>query len=194
MPSIFLNAVYSEEGFFCSTRFTLESLGHWIVFPFSVLSYFRKFLRAYSGSSFGVLIMRIKSISSNLLSFSFFLFWFFFADVFDPALIGDKSKWYAHQLQPIHYRVYDGNSQLAEALNVPIERETDSDPTDDRLVGRRTFKSSSTVAFVNVLCLIWWYHLLSIDLFFRYLLSISFCENGWVKNIIHPPRPNFLPH
>lgn len=59
----------------------------------------------------------------------------FCADMFDPALIGDKPKWYAHQLQPIHYRVYDSNSQLAEALNVPAEKETDSDPTDDRLVG-----------------------------------------------------------
>ncbi|XP_075858042.1 MAP kinase-activating death domain protein isoform X26 [Microcebus murinus] len=52
-------------------------------------------------------------------------------NMFDPALIGDKPKWYAHQLQPIHYRVYDSNSQLAEALNVPPERDSDSDPTDD---------------------------------------------------------------
>ncbi|KAM7165297.1 MAP kinase-activating death domain protein isoform 4-T10 [Macrochelys suwanniensis] len=52
-------------------------------------------------------------------------------NMFDPALIGDKPKWYAHQLQPIHYRVYDSNSQLAEALSVPIEKETDSEPTDD---------------------------------------------------------------
>ncbi|XP_037378209.1 MAP kinase-activating death domain protein isoform X3 [Talpa occidentalis] len=52
-------------------------------------------------------------------------------NMFDPALIGDKPKWYAHQLQPIHYRVYDGNSQLAEALSVPPERDSDSDPTDD---------------------------------------------------------------
>nr|XP_055166023.1 MAP kinase-activating death domain protein isoform X41 [Nyctereutes procyonoides] len=52
-------------------------------------------------------------------------------NMFDPALIGDKPKWYAHQLQPIHYRVYDSNSQLAEALCVPPERDSDSDPTDD---------------------------------------------------------------
>ncbi|XP_075008372.1 MAP kinase-activating death domain protein isoform X7 [Calonectris borealis] len=52
-------------------------------------------------------------------------------NMFDPALIGDKPKWYAHQLQPIHYRVYDSNSQLAEALNVTVEKETDSDLTDD---------------------------------------------------------------
>lgn len=52
-------------------------------------------------------------------------------NMFDPALIGDKPKWYAHQLQPIHYRVYDSTSQLAEALSVPPERDSDSDPTDD---------------------------------------------------------------
>ncbi|XP_051884911.1 MAP kinase-activating death domain protein isoform X5 [Pristis pectinata] len=51
--------------------------------------------------------------------------------VFDPALIGDKPKWYAHQLQPIYYRVYDSNSQLAEALNIPIEKDDGSEPTDD---------------------------------------------------------------
>ncbi|XP_067850389.1 MAP kinase-activating death domain protein-like, partial [Heptranchias perlo] len=52
-------------------------------------------------------------------------------NVFDPALIGDKPKWYAHQLQPIYYRVYDSNSQLAEALNIPIEKDDGSEPTDD---------------------------------------------------------------
>ncbi|CAH2326003.1 MAP kinase-activating death domain isoform X24 [Pelobates cultripes] len=52
-------------------------------------------------------------------------------NMFDPALIGDKPKWYAHQLQPIHYRVYDANSQLADALSVPVERDSDSEPTDD---------------------------------------------------------------
>ncbi|XP_057363665.1 MAP kinase-activating death domain protein isoform X39 [Manis pentadactyla] len=52
-------------------------------------------------------------------------------NMFDPALIGDKPKWYAHQLQPIHYRVYDGSSQLAEALRVPLEHDSDSDPPDD---------------------------------------------------------------
>ncbi|XP_023365387.1 MAP kinase-activating death domain protein isoform X6 [Otolemur garnettii] len=52
-------------------------------------------------------------------------------NMFDPALIGDKPKWYAHQLQPIHYRVYDSSSQLAEALSMPPERDSDSEPTDD---------------------------------------------------------------
>ncbi|XP_059958866.1 MAP kinase-activating death domain protein isoform X23 [Mesoplodon densirostris] len=52
-------------------------------------------------------------------------------NTFDPALIGDKPKWYTHQLQPVHYRVYDSSSHLAEALSVPPEHDSDSDPTDD---------------------------------------------------------------
>uniref|UniRef100_A0A8C2AKQ5 MAP kinase-activating death domain protein n=1 Tax=Cyprinus carpio TaxID=7962 RepID=A0A8C2AKQ5_CYPCA len=53
-------------------------------------------------------------------------------NVYDPSLIGDKPKWYAHQLQPVFYRVYDGNSHLAEALSGPLQEEpNDSDPTDD---------------------------------------------------------------
>ncbi|XP_044125524.1 MAP kinase-activating death domain protein isoform X3 [Bufo gargarizans] len=52
-------------------------------------------------------------------------------NMFDPASIGDKPKWYAYQLQPIRYRVYDANSQLSEALSVPMEQDSDSDPTDD---------------------------------------------------------------
>lgn len=53
------------------------------------------------------------------------------SDVFDPSLIGDKPKWYAHQLQPVVYRVYDGSSQLVEAMAGPLDDEgNDSDPTD----------------------------------------------------------------
>ncbi|KAM4602864.1 MAP kinase-activating death domain protein isoform 2-T2 [Polymixia lowei] len=52
-------------------------------------------------------------------------------NVYDPSLIGDKPKWYAHQLQPVFYRVYDGSSQLVEAMAGPLEDEgNDSDPTD----------------------------------------------------------------
>uniref|UniRef100_A0A668AV34 MAP kinase-activating death domain protein n=1 Tax=Myripristis murdjan TaxID=586833 RepID=A0A668AV34_9TELE len=42
-------------------------------------------------------------------------------NVYDPSLIGDKPKWYAHQLQPVVYRVYDGSSQLVEAMAGPLE-------------------------------------------------------------------------
>uniref|UniRef100_A0A8K9UD80 MAP kinase-activating death domain protein n=1 Tax=Oncorhynchus mykiss TaxID=8022 RepID=A0A8K9UD80_ONCMY len=44
-------------------------------------------------------------------------------NVYDPSLIGDKGKWYAHQLQPVFYRVYDSSSQLAEAMSGPLEDE-----------------------------------------------------------------------
>lgn len=55
----------------------------------------------------------------------------YISDVYDPSLIGDKPKWYAHQLQPVFYRVYDGSSQLAETMANPLEDEgNDSDPTD----------------------------------------------------------------
>ncbi|XP_052508343.1 MAP kinase-activating death domain protein isoform X22 [Budorcas taxicolor] len=65
-------------------------------------------------------------------------------NMFDPALIGDKPKWYAHQLQPIHYRVYDSGSQLAEALSVPPERDSDSDPTDDSASDSMDYDDSSS--------------------------------------------------
>ncbi|XP_056881510.1 MAP kinase-activating death domain protein isoform X16 [Takifugu flavidus] len=52
-------------------------------------------------------------------------------NVYDPSLIGDKPKWYAHQLQPVVYRVYDGSSQLVEAMAGPLEDDgNESDPTD----------------------------------------------------------------
>ncbi|XP_076785346.1 MAP kinase-activating death domain protein isoform X43 [Arvicanthis niloticus] len=65
-------------------------------------------------------------------------------NTFDPALIGDKPKWYAHQLQPIHYRVYDSNSQLAEALSVPPEHDSDSDPTDNSGSDSQDYDDSSS--------------------------------------------------
>lgn len=80
-------------------------------------------------ASFASLFLFTASNFPTFLLLTAFPLW---VDMFDPALIGDKPKWYAHQLQPIHYRVYDGSSQLAEALSAPPERDSDSDPTDDR--------------------------------------------------------------
>ncbi|XP_043100306.1 MAP kinase-activating death domain protein isoform X28 [Puntigrus tetrazona] len=66
-------------------------------------------------------------------------------NVYDPSLIGDKPKWYAHQLQPVFYRVYDGNSHLAEALSGPLQEETnDSDPTDDSGSDSEAYDDSSS--------------------------------------------------
>ena len=36
--------------------------------------------------------------------------------VFDPTLIGDKPKWYAHTLEPIRFTVWDQSSSLNGAL------------------------------------------------------------------------------
>ncbi|XP_059387405.1 MAP kinase-activating death domain protein-like isoform X37 [Carassius carassius] len=66
-------------------------------------------------------------------------------NVYDPSLIGDKPKWYAHQLQPVFYRVYDGNSHLAQALSGPLQDETnDSDPTDDSGSDSEAYDDSSS--------------------------------------------------
>ncbi|KAL5007708.1 hypothetical protein ScPMuIL_016514 [Solemya velum] len=51
--------------------------------------------------------------------------------VFDPALIGDKPKWYAHQLQPVDFRVYDENSTLGNALSSAVDVLSDDNPTDE---------------------------------------------------------------
>ena len=49
--------------------------------------------------------------------------------VFDPLLIGDKPKWYAHQLQAIEFKVYDESSTLGSALNTTGETLSDEYPT-----------------------------------------------------------------
>ncbi|XP_067210370.1 MAP kinase-activating death domain protein isoform X8 [Linepithema humile] len=49
--------------------------------------------------------------------------------VFDPAQIGDKSRWYATNLEPIYFPVWDSGSSLANALKAMKEHE--SQPTDE---------------------------------------------------------------
>ncbi|XP_017753850.1 PREDICTED: MAP kinase-activating death domain protein isoform X2 [Eufriesea mexicana] len=49
--------------------------------------------------------------------------------VFDPAQIGDKPKWYASNLEPIFFPVWDNGSSLATALKATKEHE--SQPTDE---------------------------------------------------------------
>ncbi|CAH1256776.1 MADD [Branchiostoma lanceolatum] len=54
--------------------------------------------------------------------------------VHDPVLIGDKPKWYAHQLAPVQFNVYDDNSTLASALELAMTDQVDSQsepPTDE---------------------------------------------------------------
>jgi len=49
--------------------------------------------------------------------------------VFDPAQIGDKPRWYATNLEPIYFPVWDSGSSLANALKAMKEHE--SQPTDE---------------------------------------------------------------
>ncbi|XP_055995615.1 MAP kinase-activating death domain protein-like isoform X3 [Ostrea edulis] len=51
--------------------------------------------------------------------------------VYDPLLIGDKPKWYAHQLQPIEFKVYDEGSSLGTALSSSSSIYSDENPTDE---------------------------------------------------------------
>ncbi|XP_075240925.1 MAP kinase-activating death domain protein-like isoform X7 [Convolutriloba macropyga] len=47
--------------------------------------------------------------------------------IVDPGVIGDKPKWYSHQLTSIVFPVCAEGSSLAAALSVPEEQEDDSD-------------------------------------------------------------------
>lgn len=49
--------------------------------------------------------------------------------VFDPAQIGDKPRWYATNLEPIYFPVWDSGSSLANALKAM--KELESQPTDE---------------------------------------------------------------
>ncbi|XP_069171410.1 MAP kinase-activating death domain protein isoform X23 [Procambarus clarkii] len=49
--------------------------------------------------------------------------------VFDPTLIGDKSKWYAHTLEPIGFRVWQDGSSLGATLRAGTQ--VDNPPTDE---------------------------------------------------------------
>ena len=51
--------------------------------------------------------------------------------VFDPLLIGDKAKWFANQLQPIYFNVYEETSTLGAALSSASEIVSDEFPTGE---------------------------------------------------------------
>jgi len=52
--------------------------------------------------------------------------------VYDPSLVGDKSKWFSHLLAHKLFQVYDESSTLAAALDV----QTSARPSaDDNITG-----------------------------------------------------------
>lgn len=54
---------------------------------------------------------------------------FFFVGVYDPALIGDKPKWYSRNLTSIPFSVIEENSTLPEAMNHWNSKINDSEQT-----------------------------------------------------------------
>lgn len=65
---------------------------------------------------------------------SSFLIFRFVSDFFDPAIIGDKSKWFSDDLQKIHHSAIDEStlflSTLADA-DEGDEPDSDNCPTDE---------------------------------------------------------------
>lgn len=101
----------------------VEFYGEWALNPSNLA-----FQRIHNSRSY-IRWSQSVCIAYNLVGKSYFSL--SVIDVFDPSLIGDKPKWYAHQLQPVVYRVYDGSSQLVESMAGPFEDESnESDPTD----------------------------------------------------------------
>ena len=69
--------------------------------------------------------------------------------VYDPSLIGDKPKWYAHQLQPVEFKVYDNNSSLGAALTSALETHSDENPTGKNLSIFATVIDALTLSICN---------------------------------------------
>nr|CAD7427459.1 unnamed protein product [Timema monikensis] len=62
--------------------------------------------------------------------------------VFDPTLIGDKSKWYAHTLEPIRFIVWDESSSLSGALRSLKQQEQPTDESGSDSEGAESTSSS----------------------------------------------------
>ncbi|PSN33006.1 MAP kinase-activating death domain protein, partial [Blattella germanica] len=62
--------------------------------------------------------------------------------VFDPTLIGDKPKWYAHTLEPIHFTVWDQSSSLNGALRSLRQQEQPTDESGSDSEGAESTSSS----------------------------------------------------
>ncbi|PNF35128.1 hypothetical protein B7P43_G09461 [Cryptotermes secundus] len=62
--------------------------------------------------------------------------------VFDPTLIGDKPKWYAHTLEPIRFTVWDQSSSLNGALRSLRQQEQPTDESGSDSEGAESTSSS----------------------------------------------------
>ncbi|XP_046673875.1 MAP kinase-activating death domain protein isoform X5 [Homalodisca vitripennis] len=62
--------------------------------------------------------------------------------MFDPSIIGDKAKWFAHQLEPINFPVWDNNSSLSGALKYLPQQEQPTDESGSDSEGADSTSSS----------------------------------------------------
>lgn len=75
--------------------------------------------------------------------------------VYNPSIIGDKPKWYSHQLDTIHFHVWSGqtdNDKIMAQLYAACQRREDSDDEDemdDDGEGESDLSTSSSVSSLN---------------------------------------------
>ncbi|GAB6028666.1 hypothetical protein CHUAL_004492 [Chamberlinius hualienensis] len=105
--------------------------------------------------------------------------------VFDPTLIGDKSKWFSHQLDPIVFHVWDNSSGIGSALvcvNQHETQQTDESGSDSDGAGSTSSSYSSLSDFVS--------DLVSSDIAGDALgasLEDQFCLSVDQQVVYHPP-------
>lgn len=73
--------------------------------------------------------------------------------VYDPAVIGDKPKWYSHQLDTINFHVWSDRSandkRMAELYAAHQRREDSDDEDDEDEDGDSDMSTSSSVSSFN---------------------------------------------
>ncbi|GIZ05296.1 MAP kinase-activating death domain protein [Caerostris extrusa] len=71
--------------------------------------------------------------------------------VFDPTVVGDKAKWFSHQLEPLHFKVWSDGSHLVNSLAAASQSEpsTDESCSDSEGAGSTSSSYSSLSDFVT---------------------------------------------
>ncbi|XP_035222755.1 MAP kinase-activating death domain protein-like, partial [Stegodyphus dumicola] len=71
--------------------------------------------------------------------------------VFDPTIVGDKAKWYSHQLEPLHFKVWSDGSVLMSVLAASLQSDPSSDEScsDSEGAGSTSSSYSSLSDFVT---------------------------------------------
>lgn len=73
---------------------------------------------------------------------------------YDPAVVGDKHKWYSYQLDSITFRVWNtANTELTQIYSEFINRDDDSDNESDEESDLSTSSTHSSLnEFVEEMC------------------------------------------